>query len=117
MIVDFYGTQLSYYGEEIEQIQLAWAITVHKFQGSQSKEILFIMSSQAECMMTKELIYTAMTRPSEMLTIFGNLSMLQLAPTKSSVRRRYTNLCKFIEERKSGVPLFSVLSASRTSVV
>ena len=117
LVVDFYGTKLSYYGEEIDQIQLAWAITVHKFQGSQSKEILFIMSSQAECMMTKELIYTAMTRPSKMLTIFGNLSMLQLAPTKSSVRRRYTNLCKFIEERKSGIQLFSVLSASRTSVV
>ena len=38
--VKFYGDNVTYFGDEIDQIKLAWAISVHKFQGSQAKNII-----------------------------------------------------------------------------
>ena len=109
VVVNFYGEEMTYYGEDIDELHLAWGITVHKFQGSQSKNVLFIMAGEAQIMMNKELVYTAFTRAEKMLYIMGHSAMLRIAPTKSAVRKRYTNLIKFIEECKLGQKHFDVL--------
>ena len=54
-MVDFLGEEISYYGKEIDELLLAWAITVHKFQGSQSKNVVMFLASEASIMMNKEL--------------------------------------------------------------
>ncbi len=107
--VAYYDRELTYYGESIDEIILAWAITVHKFQGSQSKEILLILASEAQIMMTKELVYTAFTRAEKMLHVMGHANMLRVAPTRSSIRKRYTNLIKLLEEHKKQEILFDRL--------
>ena len=60
-------------------------------------------------MMTKELVYTAFTRAEKHLDIYGNSGMLQLAPTRSSIRKRYTNLNKIIKELRENRKLLHVL--------
>jgi len=45
--VNFYGNSHTYIGEEIDQLKLAWCITVHKFQGSQSENILLVIAEEA----------------------------------------------------------------------
>lgn len=109
VIVDFYGDVFEYYGEEAEEIQLAWCITVHKFQGSQAKNIILVMANEAQIMMSKELAYTGFTRAEKRLDIFGNENMLRLAPTKSVIKKRYTNLKKNIEELKTNCKIFDVI--------
>jgi len=112
--VNFYGEDKAYFGEEIEQLRLAWAITVHKYQGSQSPYIFFVMSSEARNMMTKELVYTAFTRAEKYLSVYGNTGMLQLAPTRSAIRKRYTNLNKLIREHSENCKLLQVLERKKT---
>ncbi len=107
--VNFYGQNHIYIGEEIEQLKLAWAITVHKFQGSQSPNIIFVMAQEAEILMSKELLYTAMTRAEKNLDIYGQMNMFKLAPTKSVVRKRYTNMNNLIIEMKESRKIFQVL--------
>jgi len=107
--VSFYGDEITYVGEEIEQLMIAWCITVHKYQGSQSRYVMFIMASEAECMMTKELVYTAFTRAERFLNIFGSKNMYKLSPTKSAIRKRYTSLKSVIRELKTGEKLMRVL--------
>lgn len=107
--VEFYGDEFTYYGDEIDELQLAWAITVHKFQGSQMKNIVFIMAAEAQIMMSKELVYTAFTRAEKRLDVFGHNAMLRMAPTKSVIRKRYTNLNKLMNEQKTGNNEFIVL--------
>lgn len=109
VIVNFYGEKMTYFGEDLDELLLAWGITVHKFQGSQSKNIVFVMAGEAQIMMSKELVYTAFTRAEKMLSIFGHSAMLRIAPTKSAIRKRYTNFPKFIDELKFGKKNFDVL--------
>ena len=107
--VQFIEDKLTYFGTEIEQFQLAWAITVHKFQGSSSKNVIFVMANEAQIMMSKELVYTAFTRAEKQLDVFGNDGMLKMAPTRSSVRKRFTNLKRIIEEFRTNRKILKVL--------
>lgn len=107
--VSFIEEDIEYYGEEIDEIKLAWAITVHKFQGSQTKNVVVILSSEASIMMNKELVYTAFTRAEKHLYIFGHSQMYRLAPSRSAVKRRYTNLVNIIKEKKIDKKILRVI--------
>ena len=107
--VDFYGEEVTFYGSEIDQLQLAWCITVHKFQGSQSKNIIFVMANEAQIMMSKELVYTALTRAERKLDIYGHMGMLRIAPTKSIVKKRYTNFSRILDGLRTGKKILQVL--------
>jgi exodeoxyribonuclease V alpha subunit len=92
IIVDFYGREVLYVGDEILQsLTLAWCCTVHKFQGSQSKHIVFLASSEFQYMMNKELVYTAITRAEKLLHIIGDYNMIRLSANRSSIKTRYTH--------------------------
>ena len=107
--VNMYGEEVSYFGEEIEELHLAWCITVHKFQGSQSPYVVFVMANEHQVMMSKELVYTAFTRAEKQLDIFGNDNMLRMAPTRSVIRKRYTSFCKIIDQLKNNEQVLQVI--------
>ena len=109
IIVDFAGEKKEYVGIEIEQLSLAWAVTTHKYQGSQSKFVVFIMADEAQIMMSRELVYTAMTRASKHLTIFGHENMIRIAATRSTISKRYTNTKQIIEGLRSGAKVLDVM--------
>jgi exodeoxyribonuclease V alpha subunit len=109
LIVNFYGEELTFVAEEIDQLKLAWCITVHRFQGSQSPYIICVISREANIMMTKEWVYTALTRASKKVDIYGHLETFKLAPTKSAVKKRYTNMNNLIRELKDNRKIFKVL--------
>jgi len=70
---------------------------------------MFIMASEAQCMMSKELVYTAFTRAEKFLNVYGSKEMYKIAPTKSVVKKRYTNMNKIIQEFQTGETLMRVL--------
>lgn len=107
--VNFYGEDITYFEDEMENLHLAWCITVHKYQGSQSPYVFFVMSQETRNMMTKELVYTAFTRAEKHLDVYGSLTMLHLAPTRSALRTRYTNVIKLIREHRENRKLLKVL--------
>jgi len=109
VIVDFLGEKRTYYGSEMDQLMLAWVITVHKFQGSQSKNIVMFMASEAQIMMNKELVYTGFTRAEKQLDIFGHEHMYRLAPSRSIIKKRFTNLVNIIEQTKTQEKILKVL--------
>lgn len=111
VIVDFYGSEFTFIGDEIDQLQLAWCITVHKFQGSQSPYIIFVMAGEAQIMMYKELVYTAFTRAEKLLCIYGHTNMLRLAPHKSISKERYTNFVDIIREMKENRQILKTLKS------
>lgn len=96
--VNFSGEKKYYFSEEIDELILAWAITVHKFQGSQSKDIAIIIASEASVMMNKELVYTGFTRAEKHLYIYGNEKTYRLASTRSSIKKRFTNMENIIKD-------------------
>lgn len=109
MMVDFYGTNIIYIGDEIEQLKPAFCVSIHKFQGSASPYVICILSNEASNMLSRELVYTAMTRAAKRLDIYGHMSVFRLAPTKSAIRKRYTNLNNMILELKNNQKIFKIL--------
>ena len=68
-----------------------------------------VLTHGARRMMTKELIYTAMTRAEKYLYMFGSIDMFRLAPTQSTIEKRYTNFQTMIKEYRTNEKIFQVL--------
>ncbi|GAF77739.1 unnamed protein product [marine sediment metagenome] len=110
IVVNFYGDDITFFGDdEISNLQLAWCITVHKYQGSQSPYIIFVMAGEAHNMMSKELVYTAFTRAEKFLCIYGNIKMLRKAPHESVVKKRYTNMVNIVKEMRENRKILQVM--------
>ena len=107
--VDFYGDKITYFGKDIDQMMLAWVCTVHKFQGSQAKNIIFILAPEARIMANKELAYTGITRAEKHLILFSNQLMLQTAPMHSAIKKRYTHLLTLFNELSSGIDFLTCI--------
>jgi len=80
--VDFDGEIISYSVEELDQLSLAYAVTVHKSQGSEFKAVVLTLSKSHWVMLQRNLLYTAITRAREQLLITGH---------KAAVRRSVEN--------------------------
>ncbi len=76
IIATFDGVEKALVGADIENIRLGYAITVHKSQGSDWKNCIYVCSKET-IMNTKNLVYTAVTRAKEKLVILGNRSVVE----------------------------------------
>jgi exodeoxyribonuclease V alpha subunit len=85
---------IAYEKTDIQQISLAWAITVHKFQGSAAKIIILPLYKAHFMLLSREWLYTAITRTIEKIYIIGEKEALYIALNKSSVQERFTSLLK-----------------------
>lgn len=73
-------------------LDLGYAMTVHKSQGSQYSRLLMPMVSRFSIMLNTQLLYTAITRAKDMLTIIGEKKAFEEAATNISKNRRITLL-------------------------
>jgi ATP-dependent exoDNAse (exonuclease V) alpha subunit len=87
-----------------ENLDLAYAITVHKAQGSDFEHVLLVIPERIT-LLTKELIYTALTRSRQRLTIFlqqAQENLLEVARNRSSLLYRNTSVFSAPVDNKSG---------------
>ncbi len=66
--------------------ETAWAITVHKSQGSEFAHVLLILPGDDAAVLTRELLYTAVTRARESVRIVGSVSAIEAAVHRSTTR-------------------------------
>lgn len=91
VIVDYGDRKVAYSKEEAYDLQLAYAITIHKSQGSQFKAVIMPISPEHKFMLTRPLVYTGITRASEQLLIIGDAAALgEAAVNTRGVQRRTT---------------------------
>ncbi len=87
------------YGEgEIDELQLAYAMSVHKSQGSEYAKILLVLMPAHYIMLQRNLLYTAVTRAREKVLLVGMKSALQTAVANDRTRRRYSLLKERLQE-------------------
>ena len=77
--VNFYGRPVFYEKEEMEDITLAYAVSVHKSQGSEYKSVVMPLLTQHYIMLQRNLFYTALTRAKELSVIVGSYKALYIA--------------------------------------
>ena len=85
-----------YVDQEIQQIELAYAITVHKSQGGQAPIVIMPVSTSHYIMLARNLIYTGITRAEKKVVLVGTKKALNIAVRNNKIAKRNTKLTERI---------------------
>ncbi len=100
VIVRFDESQVSYEAAELEELTLAYAISIHKSQGSEYPAVIIPVSTQHQIMLQRNLIYTAITRGRELVILVGSYKALAIAVKNNKTTRRFTRLKGLLQQKR-----------------
>lgn len=100
--VDFYGRTVSISYEELGDLQLAYAQTIHKAQGSEYPIVIIVMAYQHWPMLERNLIYTANTRAKDLCLFLASKGAIEQAVKNNPVKERNTYLAQRLRACMSG---------------
>jgi len=83
----------------LDELEHAYAITVHKSQGSEYPVVILPIYNCGDRLATRNLLYTAVTRAQEMAVLVGTPQNVQRMVTNNRQTKRYTGLTHFIIEK------------------
>ena len=92
------GKIATYDNTDLDQLEHAYAITVHKSQGSEFDVVILVASQSAPMLLTRNLIYTAMTRAKKLLIVIGSQSVVSYMIQNNTTRQRNTGLTYKLEK-------------------
>jgi len=90
--VDFYGRTVSYDFMEMDDISLAYAISVHKSQGSEYPAVILPIMTQHFVLLQRNLLYTAITRGKKLVILIGTKKALAIALKNDTPKKRLSGL-------------------------
>ncbi len=85
---------VAYDFSEADDLVLAYAVSVHKSQGSEFPAVVIPVLTQHYVMLQRNLVYTAITRASKLCILVGNAKALRIAVNNNQVSERFTNLAE-----------------------
>ena len=94
--VDYDGKIVEYDFTLLDELELAYAMTVHKSQGSEYPVVIIPLYDNFPKLMTRNLLYTAITRAQKMVLILGKQSVLEMMVNNNCITKRYSMLREFL---------------------
>ncbi|PWM27056.1 MAG: ATP-dependent RecD-like DNA helicase [Oscillospiraceae bacterium] len=98
VVLNFEGRIAVYDYTQLDEIEHAYAITVHKSQGSEYPVVIIPLYQSSPRLMTRNLLYTAVTRAKEMVILVGTKDMVAGMIQNNRLTNRYTGLYEEIRE-------------------
>lgn len=99
MTVEFdEGRMVEYPYKLLDELELAYAITIHKSQGSEYPAVVIPLLSGPSMLMNRNLLYTAVTRARKCVTLVGNEVTFAQMVQNTSQQKRYSGLCDRLKE-------------------
>ncbi len=98
MEIDFEGRICSYGTQSLDNLELAYAATVHKSQGSEFDAVIIPVLGGYDMLYFRNLLYTAVTRAKKLLVIVGSAKRLEFMINNNRKMNRYTCLCSMMRE-------------------
>ncbi len=92
LTLNFEGRPIAYSVDELDEVSLAYATTIHKAQGSEYPAIVIPLSTQHFTLLQRNLLYTGVTRGRQLVVIIGQPKALRIAIDTVSSRQRVTKL-------------------------
>ncbi|MFO7753237.1 MAG: ATP-dependent RecD-like DNA helicase [Desulfobacteraceae bacterium] len=99
--VDYYGRIVDYDVGELDDLTLAYTISVHKSQGSEYSAVIVALNSSHFPLLQRNLLYTAITRGKDLVILIGQKSALRTALNNNKSRLRRSGLRQRLEESGS----------------
>ena len=101
MTVEFdEGRKVEYSFKLLDELELAYAITIHKSQGSEYPAVVIPLLSGPSMLMNRYLLYTAVTRARKCVTLVGNEKTFFQMIHNISQQKRYSGLCERLKEQQ-----------------
>lgn len=91
------GRMVSYPFKQLDELELAYAITVHKSQGSEYPAVVIPLLTGPRPLMNRNLLYTAVTRARSCVTLVGSAQTFQAMVENGTEQKRYTGLCETVK--------------------
>lgn len=92
LAVNYYGKVVRYDFDEVDEITMAYAISIHKSQGSEYPAVIVPLMTQHYVLLQRNLLYTAMTRGKKIVVLIGTRKALNIALRNDKPRRRLSSL-------------------------
>lgn len=97
LIVLFDGREIPYEFSELDELVLAYAVSIHKFQGSECPCVIIPMHTSHFKLLHRNLLYTGITRGKKLVILVGSKKAIAIAVRNEEVQKRYTGLKKQLE--------------------
>ncbi len=94
LVVSFGARELALVGEQLERLELAYAVSIHKSQGSEYPAVLVVLDRAHHIMLRRSLVYTAVTRARDFCCVLGSPRALRTAVGRAGGERRWTGLAR-----------------------
>ncbi len=93
MEVKFDDGKYAWYAfSELEQLEHAYAITIHKAQGSEFDVVILVIPQSSNMLLTRNLLYTGITRAKKLLIIIGNNKLIEFMINNTDIKKRNSGL-------------------------
>jgi exodeoxyribonuclease V alpha subunit len=96
----FEGREVKYDFGELDELALAYAITIHKSQGSEFPAVVIPLAMQHYLLLQRNLVYTGVTRGKRLVVLIGQRKALELSVRNNRTEQRYTGLLERLRRRK-----------------
>lgn len=91
--VEFDDGKISWYAfSELDQLEHAYSITIHKAQGSEFDVVILVIPQSSNMLLTRNLLYTALTRAKKLLILIGNKNLIDFMIKNCDIKKRNTGL-------------------------
>ena len=102
-VIDFEGRRVPYEYSDFDEIVLAYAISVHKAQGSEYPAVILPVLTQHHMMLQRNLLYTGITRGRRLVVLVGTKKALSICVNNNRTDKRYTYLKQRIRSCQPGL--------------
>jgi len=98
MTVEYDGRHLVYDFGELDELALAYALSIHKSQGSEYPAVVIPLHGQHYVMLQRNLLYTGITRGKKLVVLVGSRKALATAVSRRDTSQRLSGLCRRLQE-------------------
>ena len=90
------GNEKVFTKENADELTLAYAMTIHKSQGSEYDSVIMTLTDEAQCMLTRSLLYTGITRAKKQVRLYGTREQINTAITNKDSDKRLTTTAEVL---------------------
>lgn len=105
LLVEFDGKTVDYEWAELMDLDLAYAVSVHKYQGSESPCIILPIHELYNRLLFRNLLYTGITRGKRLVIVVGTKEAVSMAIKNNRANQRYTGLKTLLQKKQRGLPV------------
>ncbi|WP_367180800.1 ATP-dependent RecD-like DNA helicase [uncultured Shewanella sp.] len=98
LFIEFDGREVLYAFNELDEVSLAYAISIHKSQGSEYPCVVIPMAMQHYMLLERNLLYTGVTRGKQLVVLLGQHKAVTMAARTVTSKQRLTNLQARLKE-------------------